>query len=129
MRRAFKVFIILRAKMCETDYVIQVDRIHVYDTVPSNWSEWDYTIASKVDAVAFGSPSAAKIWAARVGTSAHAVCIGKTTYKAAIDNGFKTAEFPTDCSSGELKSWCDLTKAVINRIRAKVPPTNNTNST
>ncbi len=75
----------------------------------------DYHIASKVDAVAFGSPSAAKVWASRVGTSAHAVCIGNTTYTAALDYGFRSAEFPTNSSNGDLRQWSSLMKSFIDR--------------
>jgi len=62
---------------------IPIDRIDTYTTVPAEWSEADLARASACAVVTFGSPSAVRVWAERVGTAAAAVCIGETSAKEA----------------------------------------------
>lgn len=59
---------------------MQVKRINTYTTVPSEWTNEQYTIAKNIDIVTFASPSTIKIWTERVGNNAIAVVIGPTRY-------------------------------------------------
>lgn len=50
----------------------EVRRLNTYDTVPASWSEDAKAAAAAATVAAFGSPSAVKTWAARVGVAAGA---------------------------------------------------------
>ena len=67
---------------------IRVRRINTYDTVPAEWAPADLARAQAARLVTFGSPSAVRVWAERVGTSATAACIGETTAEEARKCGF-----------------------------------------
>ncbi|CAM9221774.1 unnamed protein product, partial [Choristocarpus tenellus] len=61
----------------------EVHRLNTYDTIPALWGEEEKAAAASVTVAAFGSPSAVKTWAARVGTkSTSAACIGETSASA-----------------------------------------------
>lgn len=47
----------------------EVRRLNTYDTVPATWDETAGAAAAGAAVVAFGSPSAVKTWAARVGVA------------------------------------------------------------
>lgn len=77
------------------DRGIRTTRIDTYTTVPADWAAADLTRAKAARLVTFGSPSAVRVWAERVGTAAAAVCIGETTAAEARKCGFEDVVAPT----------------------------------
>ncbi len=61
----------------------EVTRLNTYDTVPAEWSEAETAQAQACQVVTFASPSALKVWVARLGTGYKVACIGETTATAA----------------------------------------------
>ena len=83
-----------------------VERLNVYDTVPSQWTDLEHKNALNTDIVTFASPSAVRTWADRVGSDFSAVCLGPTTYKEAQRLGLKSISY---CSTSKgLEPWVDL---------------------
>jgi uroporphyrinogen-III synthase len=71
-------------------------------------------MAKLVDIVTFGSPSTVKVWKDRIGSDHPAVVIGKTTYKSAIENGFKEVYYP-ETESPSTEVWARLVREVAER--------------
>lgn len=79
-----------------------VRRLNTYDTVPAEWDAEAGAAAAVVSVAAFGSPSAVKTWAARLGVAsgeereegskglrgALAACIGETSARACREAGW-----------------------------------------
>lgn len=70
-----------------------VRRLNTYDTVPAEWDVHAEAAAAGVSVAAFGSPSAVKTWASRLGVGkegkgAVAACIGETSAKACRGAGW-----------------------------------------
>ena len=61
---------------------------------PTRLSADDAARAAAVAVVAIGSPSAARVWAERVGTGQAVACIGETSARACEDLGFSSVFFP-----------------------------------
>lgn len=87
----------LAAKTLEdglADRGFSVKRIDAYTTEPAVWTADDDAVAQAVDVVAIGSPSAAKVWARRVGVAQTVACIGETSADACKRLGFTNVFFP-----------------------------------
>lgn len=86
--------------------------MNVYDTKPTLWTDEDHRNALEADVVALGSPSAAEVWAQRCGVSAHAVCIGKTTYNRAKQLGFSSCFYndSNDSEKSTIDNWISMIK-------------------
>ena len=76
------------------DRGFRVKRVDSYTTEPAAWTADDAARAAAVAVVAIGSPSAARVWAERVGTGQAAACIGETSARACEDLGFSSVFFP-----------------------------------
>jgi len=83
---------------------VTIRRIDTYTTVPAKWASNDEERARDASVVTFASPSAVRVWAARVGTDALAVCIGETSAAEARRLGFGNVRFP---ASPGVVSWAD----------------------
>jgi uroporphyrinogen-III synthase len=92
--------------------------MNTYTTVPAIWTKEEEEIARSVDIVTFASPSAVKMWAAKVGTDAAAVVIGPTSAKAATSQGFKRV-FAPEGSKG-VEAWADVVKKVAAELSTGV---------
>jgi len=79
-----------------------VRRLDTYTTIPAHWDSADSERAAAAQLVTFASPSAVRVWAERVGTTAVAVCIGETSATEASRVGFADVRFP---SSPGVASW------------------------
>jgi len=79
-------------------------RINTYTTVPATWDAADLERARSAEIITFASPSAVRVWAERVGTSATAVCIGETSAAEARQVGFQAVHCP---DSPGVESWAD----------------------
>ena len=89
---------------------IRTRRINTYTTAPAAWSAADLARAQAARFVAFGSPSAVRVWAERVGTAAAAACIGETTEAEARALGFGQVSVPTRPEGDRatmLEAWAD----------------------
>ena len=65
-----------------------------YTTEPAEWSADDRDAAGRAQIVAFGSPSAARVWADHVGVHQVAACIGATSAEACRALGFASVHYP-----------------------------------
>lgn len=88
-----------------------VHRVDAYTTVPAVWTDADKARAADADIVAFGSPSAVDVWVDRLGTNAHAVCIGETTAAACDAHGFQPKAFFPDKPG--LAGWAAEIKRAV----------------
>ncbi|GJQ10203.1 hypothetical protein GpartN1_g1994.t1 [Galdieria partita] len=66
-----------------------VMRWNIYTTVPNEWTQEQQKLAESCSIVAFGSPSAVRVWSERVAYQPVSACIGKTTAEACNKFGFK----------------------------------------
>jgi len=89
-----------------TERGFKVTRLNTYATVPATWTPEQTEQARSVDIVTFGSPSAVKTWAAKVGTEFTAVVIGPTSAKAATTAGYTRVIAPEGGSKG-IEAWAD----------------------
>ena len=76
------------------DRGFRVKRVDSYTTEPAVWTADDAARAAAAAVVAIGSPSAARVWAERVGTGQAVACIGETSARACEDLGFSAVFFP-----------------------------------
>ena len=84
-----------------------VTRIETYATIPSIWNDAQlYQAKNDIDIVAFGSPSAVRVWAKRCGIDYTAVVIGPTSEKEALKYGFQRVIAPV--GSKGLQTWAEL---------------------
>jgi uroporphyrinogen-III synthase len=83
---------------------VSTERVATYTTVGATWDDEAHALARQADVVSFGSPSAVNVWAERVGTSAVAACIGKTSADAAKAAGFGRVVYP---ESPGVEAWAD----------------------
>ncbi len=84
-----------------------VTRIETYATIPSIWDDNElFQAKNEIDIVAFGSPSAVRVWAARCGIDYTAVVIGPTSEKEALKHGFQRVVAPS--GSKGLLAWANL---------------------
>lgn len=88
-----------------------VTRLNIYDTVPYKWTELDYINARNTNIVTFASPSAARVWADRVGSHFSAVCLGPTTYKETKLLGFTHVSYCL--TSKGIEPWVDLITSAV----------------
>lgn len=89
----------------------QVTRLHIYNTIPSPWTDSDWASANKTDIVVFASPSAARVWADRVGNNFTAICIGPITFQETQKLGFTDSRH---CfTSAGLEALADLISTVV----------------
>lgn len=86
------------------DRGIETRRIETYTTVAATWAPEELERACGAQAVTFGSPSAVRVWADRVGTAAAALCIGETSAAEARRMGFRCVRCP---ESPGLDGWAD----------------------
>lgn len=71
-----------------TERHFDVTRVDAYTTAPAPWSSEDAAAAASATVVAVGSPSAARVWAARASVNVRAACVGATSAEACVDLGF-----------------------------------------
>ena len=83
---------------------IATERLSTYTTTGATWDEDAHALARQAEVVSFGSPSAVRVWAERVGTTAVAACIGKTSADAATEAGFGRVVYP---ESPGVEAWAD----------------------
>ena len=83
---------------------IATERLSTYTTTGATWDEDAHALAREAEVVSFGSPSAVRVWAERVGTTAVAACIGKTSADAATEAGFGRVVYP---ESPGVEAWAD----------------------
>lgn len=88
----------------------QVVRLNTYDTVSAAWTDSQMELGRTAAAVALASPSAAKIWAERMGTGHPAACIGETSAEACDKAGFRHVYFP---ESPGLDGWADSVEQAL----------------
>ena len=99
---------------------LRTQRIDTYTTVPADWAPADLARAKAARLVTFGSPSAVRVWAERVGTAAAAVCIGETTAAEARICGF--AEVVAPASPGRnrkalTEAWAACCAEAVEKMR------------
>lgn len=113
----------------------EVRRLNTYDTVPATWDESAEAAAAGASVAAFGSPSAVKTWAARMGVvaagvggaggegsdggggsggGALAACIGETSARACREAGWAESAIFYPEKPG-MEGWA---KAVGNALAA-----------
>ena len=95
---------------------IRTRRINTYTTAPAPWSPADFERAHYAKVVTFGSPSAVRVWAERVGAAAVAVCIGETTAAEARESGFGTvivSSRPEGNRATMLEAWAACCAAAV----------------
>jgi uroporphyrinogen-III synthase len=90
---------------------VSTRRIDTYTTVPAPWTSDDLARAQAAAVVTFASPSAVRVWAERVGTTAAAVCIGETSAAQARECGFERVFAP---DKPGVESWATCCVGVIN---------------
>lgn len=91
-----------------------VERVDAYTTVPAIWTDDELALAATADIVAFGSPSAVAVWVERLGTTARAACIGKTTAQACDTAGFEPkARYPAQPG---VRGWAVSTIEVVEDV-------------
>jgi uroporphyrinogen-III synthase len=93
----------------------KVTRLNTYNTVPAVWTNDQEALAKSVDIVTFGSPSAVKTWAEKVGTDFTAVVIGPTSLKSAEKLGYKRVIAPANGSKG-IEAWADAVATVADAL-------------
>ena len=93
----------------------KVTRLNTYNTVPAIWTSAQEELAKSVDIVTFGSPSAVKTWAEKVGTDFTAVVIGPTSFKSAEKLGYKQVIAPENGSKG-IEAWAQAISKVADEI-------------
>eukprot|EP00472_Partenskyella_glossopodia_P002160 CAMPEP_0197526758 /NCGR_PEP_ID=MMETSP1318-20131121/19247_1 /TAXON_ID=552666 /ORGANISM="Partenskyella glossopodia, Strain RCC365" /LENGTH=273 /DNA_ID=CAMNT_0043081079 /DNA_START=38 /DNA_END=859 /DNA_ORIENTATION=+ len=93
----------------------QVERVDAYTTLPADWTAEDKKLAEAARVVTFGSPSAAKVWAARAPVDTPiAVCIGGTSARACESLGFSNIEHP---EKPGVATWAEVVFRVLERIK------------
>jgi len=96
--------------------LFDVIRLNTYDTVPADWTDEEMSLAQSCAVVTFASPSALKVWAARLGMDFNMACIGETTATAAIALGWDESRifYPKDAPG--IDGWAS---AVMDALEAK----------
>jgi uroporphyrinogen-III synthase len=82
-----------------------------------------FDAAKSMDIVTLASPSAARIWAEKMGTDFVAVTIGPTSHKAAEGLGYKIVRSPAVGSKG-VEAWADTVKAVAAELETNMKSAN-----
>lgn len=77
-----------------SDRGFHITRLDVYSTLPAVWTDADRVRATRAAVVGLASPSAARVWAARVGLDCVAACIGPSTLAEAQRLGFRSCVCP-----------------------------------
>ena len=100
----------------------QVTRRDAYCTRPEPWSEHQYAAARRADVVALASPSAAEVWASRVGVNFIAVPIGPTSEEAARKLGFRKVVKCSDSDTSEstLNSFAKTILQIVEEIESEL---------
>ncbi|CAM9484237.1 unnamed protein product, partial [Discosporangium mesarthrocarpum] len=94
----------------------EVQRLDTYNTVPAAWGAVEETDAGCAAVAAFGSPSAVKTWAARVGTErAAAACIGETSARACQAEGWADSQIFYPDKPG-IEGWVQAVRDALNAI-------------
>ena len=93
----------------------KVTRLNTYNTVPAVWTGEQEALAKSVDIVTFGSPSAVKTWAEKVGTDFTAVVIGPTSFKSAEKLGYQKVVAPENGSKG-IEAWAQAISNVADSL-------------
>ena len=91
----------------------KVKRVDAYTTLPATWTQDDTHHANAATVVAVGSPSAAKVWADRVGTHQVAACIGETSADACRALGFEHVFFP---EKPGIPGWADSVRDAVSSL-------------
>lgn len=101
-----------------------VRRLNTYDTVPAEWDSGAETAAKAASVVAFGSPSAVKTWARKMGVAsgmnrqgtrdAVAACIGETSARACREAGWADSTIFYPVKPG-MEGWA---RAVLDALEA-----------
>lgn len=101
----------------------EVQRLNTYDTVPAEWSIEAEAAAASASVATFGSPSAVKTWAARLGVrhldrnSALAACIGETSAKACREAGWSDATIFYPEKPG-IQGWAEAVRNALTSLEA-----------
>jgi uroporphyrinogen-III synthase len=98
-----------------------VRRLSTYDTVPAVWGGHEQEVASRTTVAAFGSPSAVKTWAERLGArSCLAACIGETSASACRRLGWEDSSIFYPESPG-MEGWAAAVEAAIESLSGEAP--------
>lgn len=117
----------------------EVRRLNTYDTVPANWDEETRIRAAGATVAAFGSPSAVKTWASRLGVAredgkkgdqeggagvggAFAACIGETSARACRQAGWPESTIFSPEKPG-MDGWATAVGDALAAIQASSPNT------
>ena len=102
---------------------IRSRRVDTYTTVPAAWAPLDFERARAAQLVAFGSPSAVRVWAERVGVDAAAVCIGDETKAEALKCGFGQVTAPPSSRNRklQLESWAACCADAVKGTQGRSP--------
>ena len=104
----------------------RVTRLETYTTLAPPWGDEEYARATSARYVAFGSPSAVRTWAERVGVNATAVCIGETSASECRRLGWPEARLfypdkPGVDGWGEAVVRARLVREAVVRARRQTP--------
>eukprot|EP00871_Galdieria_phlegrea_P000462 jgi/Galph1/1416/GphlegSOOS_G121.1 len=91
-----------------------VKRWNIYTTVATQWTE-EQRQRKKAQVVAFGSPSAVRIWTERVSKKRIGVCIGETTAKTCQELGFESVVF---AKQPGLEGWANAVEEALQQVVA-----------
>ena len=89
-----------------------VTRVDAYTTAPAPWSPEDAAAAASADVVAVGSPSAARVWAARASVNVRAACVGATSADACVELGFERDRVFAPAKPG-LAGWAGAVRDAV----------------
>eukprot|EP00871_Galdieria_phlegrea_P001101 jgi/Galph1/1992/GphlegSOOS_G676.1 len=92
-----------------------VKRWNIYTTVATQWTEEQRQVAEEAQVVAFGSPSAVRIWTERVSKKRIGVCIGETTAKTCQELGFESVVF---AKQPGLEGWANAVEEALQQVVA-----------
>ena len=106
---------------------IRTRRINTYTTVAADWAPADLARAQTASVVAFGSPSAVRVWAERVGPAAAAVCIGESTAAEARKCGFDSVASAAAASTGQarrvtIEAWAACCAETVEELSSSTLP-------
>lgn len=104
-----------------------VRRLNTYDTVPAEWDSGAEAAAKAASVAAFGSPSAVKTWARKMGVApgtnrqgtgdALAACIGKTSARACREAGWADSAIFYPEKPG-MEGWARAVLDALETIKA-----------
>lgn len=97
-----------------------VRRLNTYNTVPAAWNDHARAVAEAAVVAAFGSPSAVKTWASRLGPGAEgrgacAACIGETSARACVEAGWPASAVFFPDKPG-VEGWAQAVRDAVAQI-------------